>query len=213
MTTNSTDNVRDRLDGVRPMGSGKWVALCPAHDDRHASLSIGEGGDGKVLLKCHAGCSVDDIISAMDIKMTDLFPQTSKPSYDPRASQQTSDPWAWITQKTGLPQQAFESLGVVYDSEQKGFLYSFNGTAVKKVRPLQGAKGRWVKPDDAATPDLWPSPPETVPGSSTGTSYVMNTASPGSSGPLFPVLASVHREVRRPICRHDSSDRPAGPGR
>ena len=45
-----------RLDGVRKQSSG-WVARCPAHEDKKASLSINEGEKG-VLLKCHAGCSI-----------------------------------------------------------------------------------------------------------------------------------------------------------
>ncbi|MCH7550582.1 MAG: hypothetical protein IIA35_02595, partial [Proteobacteria bacterium] len=27
--------ILDRLDGVRSVGRDKWVALCPAHDDRN----------------------------------------------------------------------------------------------------------------------------------------------------------------------------------
>lgn len=36
---------------------GYWTALCPAHEDKTASLSVTEAADGKVLLKCHAGCT------------------------------------------------------------------------------------------------------------------------------------------------------------
>lgn len=36
-------------------GSG-WLCLCPAHDDRSPSLSIADGADGRLLVKCHAGC-------------------------------------------------------------------------------------------------------------------------------------------------------------
>ena len=42
-----------------------WMARCPAHDDRTPSLAICEGRDGKVLLKCHAGCSQWDVIGAL----------------------------------------------------------------------------------------------------------------------------------------------------
>ncbi len=46
---------------------------CPAHDDRNASLSVSVGDDGRVLLKCFAGCSTEDICTALGLKMADLF--------------------------------------------------------------------------------------------------------------------------------------------
>jgi len=61
------------LKGAKRSGNG-WVALCPAHDDRTASLSITEGTDGRVLLKCHAGCSVEKITEALGLTTADLFP-------------------------------------------------------------------------------------------------------------------------------------------
>src|SRR6516164_9676855 len=48
-------------------------AHCPAHDDQHGSLSIGEAGNGKPLLKCHAGCSQDAVISAL--RASGIWPQ------------------------------------------------------------------------------------------------------------------------------------------
>jgi len=42
-----------------------WVARCPAHDDRNPSLSLSTGKDGKVLLRCHAGCGQTQVIDAL----------------------------------------------------------------------------------------------------------------------------------------------------
>jgi putative DNA primase/helicase len=53
-----------RLEGVR-CGGGYYMALCPAHDDRNASLSICEAEDGKVLFHCFRGCSFQAIIAAL----------------------------------------------------------------------------------------------------------------------------------------------------
>jgi hypothetical protein len=59
---------------IRPKANGKgWMAQCPAHDDAQASLSITIGGDGRVLLHCHAGCTLDAITSALGIEARDLF--------------------------------------------------------------------------------------------------------------------------------------------
>jgi len=52
--------------------NGKWytsygMALCPAHDNRHTpALSIGTGNDGKLLIKCFAGCSFFEIKDALE---------------------------------------------------------------------------------------------------------------------------------------------------
>lgn len=62
----------DRLEGVRE-SSGSWQALCPAHDDREPSLSVGEGEDGRALLRCFAGCSNEQIVAALGLEMKDLF--------------------------------------------------------------------------------------------------------------------------------------------
>lgn len=50
--------------------SGRWhgrygTARCPAHHDTNPSLSIKDGGEGRLLLFCHAGCSYAEIISAL----------------------------------------------------------------------------------------------------------------------------------------------------
>jgi hypothetical protein len=42
-----------------------WMARCPAHDDRAPSLSIADARDGKVLVRCHAGCDQHDVIAAL----------------------------------------------------------------------------------------------------------------------------------------------------
>lgn len=68
------EKVLGRLDKVKSTGRSKWVACCPAHDDQDPSLSITEASDGKVLLKCWAGCSAAEIVGAVGLEMRDLFP-------------------------------------------------------------------------------------------------------------------------------------------
>jgi hypothetical protein len=50
--------------GGRKAGAA-WMARCPAHDDRAPSLSIADTRDGKVLVRCHAGCDQRDVIAAL----------------------------------------------------------------------------------------------------------------------------------------------------
>jgi len=77
MVNNPIQNILDRLEGVRPLSCNQWQARCPAHDDQHPSLSVGIGEDGRVLLKCHAGCAVKDILITMGLTERDLFVQKS----------------------------------------------------------------------------------------------------------------------------------------
>ena len=67
------------LKGVHG-GGGKWTVRCPAHNDHKPSLSISLGDDGRVLLKCFSGCSVEEVVGAVGLKMKDHFPPTSSRS-------------------------------------------------------------------------------------------------------------------------------------
>ena len=68
--------VLNRLDKVKKHEHG-WTALCPAHPDRNPSLSISVGTDDRVLLNCHAGCTVDAICRAIQLEPKDLFVPTN----------------------------------------------------------------------------------------------------------------------------------------
>jgi putative DNA primase/helicase len=76
MTATSTpiDLVLAKLPNAKPAGKNQWQAKCPGHEDGHASLSITIGDDGRVLLYCHARCETAAIVSALGLKMADLFP-------------------------------------------------------------------------------------------------------------------------------------------
>ena len=68
------------LEGMRQTGPDRWMACCPAHNDRNPSLSIALTADGRILLNCFAGCSFDDVIRASGLAIRDLLP-TSVPSF------------------------------------------------------------------------------------------------------------------------------------
>lgn len=71
------DDLLHRLEKVKATGPGKWMARCPAHEDRSPSLAIKES-DGTILLHCFAGCSVEDVAGAIGVEMIALFPPTDK---------------------------------------------------------------------------------------------------------------------------------------
>jgi hypothetical protein len=64
------------LQGVRATGSGRWRAICPAHPSKHGSrsLAVREEPDGRVLLHCFAGCNPFEVVGALGLELSDLFP-------------------------------------------------------------------------------------------------------------------------------------------
>ena len=82
-----------RLDAVKETGARKWQARCPAHDDKSPSLSVKEINDGTLLLKCWAGCSASEIVSAVGLELSDLFPKQDNFDHTHAPKGQTR-PWS-----------------------------------------------------------------------------------------------------------------------
>ena len=61
------------LEKVRKTGPDSFMACCPAHADKSASLSIRQI-DEKILVHCFAGCSVHEVLGAVGMEISDLFP-------------------------------------------------------------------------------------------------------------------------------------------
>jgi hypothetical protein len=71
------ENILSRLEKVKGR-NGAYTACCPAHTDKSPSLAIRELDDGRILMKCFADCSVQDILGAIGMDMNDLFPNVNK---------------------------------------------------------------------------------------------------------------------------------------
>lgn len=55
--------------------TNSYNCLCPAHDDKNASLSIKINQDGRVLIHCFAGCDIESILGAVGLTLDDIIPQ------------------------------------------------------------------------------------------------------------------------------------------
>ncbi len=63
--------LRERECGA--CNGNRFDCRCPSHEDRNPSLSVAVGADGRVLLRCHAGCSTAQIAAALGLTLPDLF--------------------------------------------------------------------------------------------------------------------------------------------
>ena len=70
----SADILLQHLNKVKRTRRGTWLACCPSHDDKTASLSIRELDDGRLLVHCFAGCNVNEIVESVGLTLSDLFP-------------------------------------------------------------------------------------------------------------------------------------------
>ena len=78
ITVDPINNILDRLDLVKESSDGRWRAKCPSHSSDTSTkrtLSVGAADTGAVLLNCFAGCSAEQIVSAVGLELKDLFPR------------------------------------------------------------------------------------------------------------------------------------------
>lgn len=91
----TANELLSQLNGIRPRGTGKWSARCPAHQDNSPSLSISEGDKG-LLLRCWAGCELTAIMGKLGLEIKDLFydglpdPRQRRETMQRRAKEQAS---------------------------------------------------------------------------------------------------------------------------
>ena len=83
----------NRLEFCRQSGPGQWMARCPAHDDRGPSLSIKETvhrdtGEPLVLIHCFAGCGGAEVLDAVGLDYSTLYPDTDRHHYSARKRQE-----------------------------------------------------------------------------------------------------------------------------
>lgn len=73
------ENILDRLEKVKSTGKDRYLAICPAHEDKSPSLAIRQVDD-RVLIHCFAGCSAPDIMASIGLTIDDLFEEKFVPS-------------------------------------------------------------------------------------------------------------------------------------
>jgi hypothetical protein len=153
-----------RLAGVQTSGNG-WTARCPAHNDHSPSLSISEAEDGKVLVKCFAGCAVEAVVAKLGLEMRDLFPTRELVTGGNHGSNGIT--LAEYAEAKRLPESFLTRLGVGQFSYQKklALRIPYLDASRKEVAVRfrigvacdgsGGSKFRWRKGDKPCPYGLW----------------------------------------------------------
>lgn len=82
----------NHFNNVKQSGTGKYMALCPCHNDRKNSLSISETDD-YILLHCFAGCDTKAILERVGLSMKDLYSNNAYPSDAREKGRKTEYPY------------------------------------------------------------------------------------------------------------------------
>lgn len=150
-----------------------WCCRCPAHDDRTPSLSIHAGDDGRALVNCHAGCSVDAVCGSIGLRPADLFTDDSsrRNGHAPKTRRRGDG-----DETTRKPARGGDSVTVASDANPhaSGRTFPTARDAVAELERRHGPKaGWWTYTDAAGTPvcvvvrfDVPPDPakPDAKPG-------------------------------------------------
>jgi len=79
-------------DRIRDAGRGEFLAPCPAHNDHHPSLLIGQTDEGSLIIHCRAGCDKTAILDSLGLGFSDLFSDDKKPDTTRPISASVADP-------------------------------------------------------------------------------------------------------------------------
>lgn len=85
-----------RLHKVKRISEGRYVAICPCHNDKTPSLAVTLKPDGVTLIHCFGcGASGLDICNTLNIAPAALFPPSDNPRYE-KQNKQGFSAWQFL---------------------------------------------------------------------------------------------------------------------
>jgi len=66
--------ITGKLHKFKLSGDTKGKACCPGHEDRHPSMTLAIGDDGRLLVNCKAGCTFQRICEGLGVSPAVFFP-------------------------------------------------------------------------------------------------------------------------------------------
>jgi hypothetical protein len=134
-------------------GKKDLFTQCPAHNDNGPSLHITKKGATDCVVHCFAGCSYEDIISAIESGVKVKARVASEKGQTKPGTE--LPPMTWWERYTNVPLQTWHALGTAEAGEYLAF--TFENSPYVKGR-LKGTKEfRWT-PKGGNPPPLWPIP-------------------------------------------------------
>jgi len=143
------EHLLDTLMNVKRSGSnGNYTARCPGHDDKANSLSL-TYKDGNILLKCFAGCELQEILEPLNIKSSELFTTSKIPPSSKPPVKTGSNHWNLVDRSGKVIATHYRT---DFDDGSKQIWWKRNGISgldgVKTSNlPLYGLQ--WLTPDTA----------------------------------------------------------------
>ena len=147
---------------ARRNGKG-WSARCPAHEDQRPSLSVSECDDGRTLVWCHAGCTVNAIRDAVGLAASDLFSDDPNTVSTPTQPHQTREKRQNRRHGNGKPVATYQTdNGAIEVLERKlgkrstqwsyhdahsnpvGVIVRWNKIDGKEIRAVARCGNRWI---------------------------------------------------------------------
>jgi len=145
----SLDEFLAKLSGVKETPKG-FSALCPSHHDKSPSLSVTEAPDGKILVKCHAGCSSEAVCQALGLTVSDLFPENGTRQRSEGPTPYKSNPRAATplgtpskTKNPNGPKSEIEKIYSYKDALGRE-IYQVVRLKPKDFRQRHNVEGKWV---------------------------------------------------------------------
>ncbi|MDF2800381.1 MAG: phage/plasmid primase, family [Anaerocolumna sp.] len=131
------ESFKNYFEDVKETSEGQFLAKCPGHDDKRASLSINNQDKEKILIYCHAGCSTEKVLNSISLSVSDLYKSTT-------------------TKKLEKPRVVAQ---YVYEDEHGEVCYIVNRTEPKGFfQQSKDSDGKWVNGIKGKTPMLYKLP-------------------------------------------------------
>lgn len=141
------ERVLAALPTAKSAGDRKWKACCRAHEDKNPSLSIWLDNQSNVGVKCHSGCTTEEIATSLGIEVRDLFADSERREREPdrkpsKAFAKAADAVAALEAQHGKRSATWIYANA--QGEPVGVIVRWDHAHGKTIRPVSRTPGGWI---------------------------------------------------------------------